>query len=60
MTESANASINDNLIARWAERLAEAEQRYTTNWDEETRIAYERVLKTFAELVVHNKVPEEA
>jgi hypothetical protein len=58
VNDSTNTSI-ELLIAHWAERLVESEQRYSTNRTKETRAEYLRVLKIFSRLVIDNQIPEE-
>jgi hypothetical protein len=40
------------------EELERAQQRYTDTRDPETRAAYMRALKRFADLVIYRKLPE--
>lgn len=48
------------LRALWRERLAEATTRYLENRTPQTRADYLRVLKVFADLVNHDKIPVES
>lgn len=47
-----------HLRGYWRARVAEAQGRYRRDCSGENRAEYQRVLKIFSDLVVHEKAPE--
>jgi hypothetical protein len=47
------------LQERWRGKLAETQSRYAADQTEKNRAEYLNTLKTFADLVVRSKIPQE-
>jgi hypothetical protein len=51
--------VDYTLLDVWRTRLLDAERRFTQNQNDESRMAYLRVLKIFTDLVLHGILPSE-
>ena len=59
MAISFSDCVDYTLLDAWRTRLLEAECRFTQDQNDESRMAYLRVLKIFTDLVLHGILPSE-